>query len=1253
MWSWIKGLVSSASSSSAPGQPSAAVPTGGLDPAALKTLVEGLLVLDSVGAGLGERAAGFVITGNGGEVVDHLAMTKGGGATLKLTVCSTYFTVKKVWAGWFSQAKPSLEILHRLGLVFEAVSRQERNTVAVQDLGLPAWMAVLLWELSTASPGSYSSSDKVLLDHGVCEDLLRIGGHPVDTILTALFSVQGKSVTYGPTHLLSLIPDLPTAVARLPQVVRKQLQVADSRSRVLYMEFLRARSCSSEPFTKVLAEFLVGDAKTVREGAEAWSSAKHPDLLNEIRRFAAEGEPAQRSHALAFIARHVSTDAVTFLRERMVQETSPAIRKQIEDLIIQSQAANAPTVGTALLTAITVPDVQPLSAVGHAALATLVESWYRSESTWWANEERRVLAFNAGDPRRCATVPKKPVAFSTDDIQRLVGLLERPGLSITDLKAWGRDLTPGRTWQVIAPAIQQVFKDPQVTLAHVVRLSLLIGRGVNDYHLRLWLDHCLVQYIKATRATTGTRVVFALLESLGVKATELPWSLLESYNGVRWPLADLWEWFCEHPEIIASALGQGDAAAARSSWNESYRFTNALALLERFPEVQPGLQPVLWSLAFGSVTVKRLPAQRALARVPGILSRVLAGLSDGKQDTRLYAAEWLTALKDPAAIAPLEAVVGKEKQEAVKAAMMTALETLGVPIDRFLDRPGLDKAAAKGLAKGIPEDLAWLSFASLPLPAWRDGSGTLSREVLSWWIVQAVKLKDPEPTPLLRRYAAMLDQTQAATLGQYLLQAWINADTSGPTSEQLAEHVQQHGAQLMSQAQSMVSYMTVNGVGPTVQHCYDQLLEHYRTTPLETRISTKGVLAVAAAMGGPGLAPLVAPYLKRWYGLRAAQGKALLQMLSAVDHPTAIQVLLATATRFRTAGIRKEAEECVQQVAQRRGWTVDELADRTIPAAGLDEQGLLTLSYGARIITARLLPDLDLQLQDDAGKVLAGLPAARAGDEAEAVEQAKKQFSDTKKQVKTIVKQQAERLYEAMCTGRRWSAADWRTYLLSHPIAGRLCRQVVWLATGVGKPVAGKPPVSFRALEDGTLTDVEDTAVALPDDAVVQVAHPLQIAAAICSAWTKHLADYEVEPLFAQFGRTPWVLPQDLAEEQALVDHRGHVLDTFKLRGRATKLDWTRGQAEDGGWFHVYRKHFPATGLTAVLDFTGNSLPEENRPCAITGLRFERSVPQGEAEDCTLSEIPGPLLSECWNDVHEIAAQGTGFDPDWETKTSN
>ena len=91
--------------------------------------------------------------------------------------------------------------------------------------------------------------------------------------------------------------------------------------------------------------------------------------------------------------------------------------------------------------------------------------------------------------------------------------------------------------------------------------------------------------------------------------------------------------------------------------------------------------------------------------------------------------------------------------------------------------------------------------------------------------------------------------------------------------------------------------------------------------------------------------------------------------------------------------------------------------------------------------------------------------------------------------------------------------------------------------------------------------------------------------------------------------------------------------------------------AEDAGWFFGYDKRFPTLGIVATIAFTGNGLPEENRTVALKELSFRRETPDGRRADLTLGDVPAVLVSECWHDLRLLAAEGSGFDPDWEKKT--
>jgi hypothetical protein len=282
----------------------------------------------------------------------------------------------------------------------------------------------------------------------------------------------------------------------------------------------------------------------------------------------------------------------------------------------------------------------------------------------------------------------------------------------------------------------------------------------------------------------------------------------------------------------------------------------------------------------------------------------------------------------------------------------------------------------------------------------------------------------------------------------------------------------------------------------------------------------------------------------------------------------------------------------------------------------------------------------------------------RQDEDENLVKEAKNQLSKSKKELKSVVKLQTEQLYEAMCVQRSWPQDDWRRYLCNHPIVGLLCQAVVWQAFEPGTADAKEQSITvFRPLDDGSLTDVNDEEVTLTPHCRVRIAHDCNTSAELGRAWLAHLQDYEVQSLFGQFGKTEFTLKDEQKDETHLKDKEGHLLEAFKLRGLMNKLGYTRGQAEDGGWFYCYLKHFPTLELQAVIEFTGNSLPEENRTVALRSLSFIRNDPELTSgyyytaqSHLPLGQVPEVLLGECWNDVCRAGELGSGFDSDWEKK---
>ncbi len=1212
---------------------------GDLSASAGRLLGAHLAPLDELRRGLGRRALAFVQAGEDDAVLGELASSEGGAKALHLkSAPSLHVHQRAETAELFRSLPPDARLHLRLALVYEAASRRDRGSHAVDPaLGIPPWLCVWLWEAGTYLPNVWSSEQETWVSHELVEGMLALAGERPDAALRAALRAPRAPFATAqlPTILLAL-GGLPAAAARHPEAIAEALSEGDAKQLVQVLEALATRQVDLRLHAARLAELSVAPAKTLRTRALAILRGI-PDAADAaLRRLAAEAGPEERLHAVEALRELRGEGARAFLSERLRAESAPRVKKALAEAL--SGAADAPASARAdapagsSAPAVELPPIPalglgPLPAGAREALRHLAENWHRG-----ATETARRL--RAQNPRWAMADPE-PVR--DDQLDLTIRYLESPDRKAVAKDAWKWEVD--FRWSLRDDDVKAFLSHPGLGLVHAVRFLVLTGFAEpwkGALRMGYQLDRLLRHHRAAQGQAYGLREVGAALTLCGIEPERLGRTVLEGWRGplFDWEPAAVWPYFHDHPVALEEALELRPAADEQPYFRSQLQ-TNALAVLQHFPRIPERFAAKLWAIAMGSAKADRASAQRCLGKEPGARDRVIAALADGRQETRVVAAEWLSDLREAAAVPALEAALRKEKQDAAKAALMGALETLGAEVDRFLDRPGLAKEAARGLARGIPDALAWFPFAALPGVRWMDGGDEVPGDVVRWWIVQGHKLGSPEPGAVLRRYAQKLEPKAREALGRTVVEAWIAEDLRPPTAAEL-------DALANARAQQMARWVQTP-LPELVEQCRRSLADQ----PTGSTVAAKGVLAVAGACAGSDAAALVRQYLRAWYGLRAAQCKALLRMLSWVEQPAAIQVVLSTAARFRTAGIRKEAECCARELAERKGWTLADLADRTIPAAGFDDDGVLELDYGGRTFRATLGDDLTIALASEDGKPVAALPDVRSGEDEQKVAAAKAALSASKKELKATVKLQAERLHESMCTGRTWSAEDWERYLHRHPVAGRLCRRVVWQARR-GEALLG----TFRPMGDGSLTGPADDAFVLPADATVRVAHAAGTPEPDRRAWAEHLAAYEVGPLFDQFGRSPRLLGEGDRVRTRLEEFRGHLLTAFRLRARATKLGWLRGEAEDGGWFHRYRKHFPMLALEANVEFSGNSLPEEDRTVALDALWFRRTHADGGtlADEVPLGEIPPVLLSECWNDLAALAAEGTGFDPEWERK---
>lgn len=661
---------------------------------------------------------------------------------------------------------------------------------------------------------------------------------------------------------------------------------------------------------------------------------------------------------------------------------------------------------------------------------------------------------------------------------------------------------------------------------------------------------------------------------------------------------------------------------------------NALDIIADFPSVPQDLvQPLVFTSLDARLKVQE-PAQRLLRDVPGINDQLIALLSDKRQAVRANTARFLADRQASEALPAIVKRLKTEKSDVARSDMISAVVRLGGETEPYLGKAALLKEAQSFVAKLPNAKIDWLDLALAPPLHWKDGTSA-DPVLLDAWLRLALKLKSPKGSSLFKLYFEQLTPECAAAVSDWVLDAWISYDIFRPEGDALRAKAMTMAQQAMTNKNNWMVH-----VGYTVEQIADAYYANMASTYANSGSDSKGILALTHCATPATSGTRIAMYLKQ-HGRRVSQAKALVETLHGMGSQDAVQVLVATATRFRQRTVRELAEKLVSELAEERGWTEDQLADRSVPTGGFEMDGLLPLPIGdeGKDYVAQLSDDLTITLQNPDGKTVKSLPAGKD----ENTKESKALLSAARKALKAVRVQQEARIYEAMLTPRVWSRDDWQTDILGHPVMQRLAVRLIWR----GLDEAGALVSTLRPTPEGDFWNAEGDDVDLSAIQKIDLAHTANLDEKTREAWLQHLKDFEVALLFAQVSRPVRALSEEQKTSMHLEDRKGWMMTTFKLRSAAKKAGYERGSVEDGGGFSHYRKEFRRAGVWADLHFTGSYAGgEEDIPAAITHMQFTQ-IASGHA--MLLGNVPSLLLSEVWNDLHEIAKVGA-FDEDWESK---
>lgn len=320
-------------------------------------------------------------------------------------------------------------------------------------------------------------------------------------------------------------------------------------------------------------------------------------------------------------------------------------------------------------------------------------------------------------------------------------------------------------------------------------------------------------------------------------------------------------------------------------------------------------------------------------------------------------------------------------------------------------------------------------------------------------------------------------------------------------------------------------------------------------------------------IGDDETARRLAPKIRDWPGEAAhARAVAGLDLLATIGTDVALMHLNGIANKSKFKGLQEKAREKIAQVAEARGLSTDELADRLVPDLGLDEDGTALLDFGPRRFYIGFDETLKPFVKDADGARLKDLPKPNKADDAELAVAATERYKALKKDAKAIASMQITRMEQIMCKRRRWGEADFRLFFVQHPLLRHLARRLVW---GVYRD--GALMDAFRVAEDLSLADRADDTYTLPEGVEVGIAHTLEMPADLSRDFGQVFADYEILQPFRQLGRETYALNDEERKTNKIERFKGKKVATGSVMGLINK-GWERGDAQDSGWVGWFNK---------------------------------------------------------------------------------
>ncbi|MCY6372649.1 DUF4132 domain-containing protein [Clostridium ganghwense] len=267
--------------------------------------------------------------------------------------------------------------------------------------------------------------------------------------------------------------------------------------------------------------------------------------------------------------------------------------------------------------------------------------------------------------------------------------------------------------------------------------------------------------------------------------------------------------------------------------------------------------------------------------------------------------------------------------------------------------------------------------------------------------------------------------------------------------------------------------------------------------------------------------------------------------------------------KFKYKSVKTSAQEAFDLVAKELGCSIGQLQDKIVPTLGFTDNHYKEYAYGSRIFKVYINNQLQFEIEKEDGKIMKSLPKANKNDDEVMVQKAKDDFKILKKELKTAVKTQIDRMEEALSDFRMWSMDEWKELFMKNPIMYRLGKKLLW-----GQYEGNVLVKTF--IYDDEIYDVNDEPVELDKDKKISIVHPLELSKEEKTAWKEIFEDNKIEQLFPQIDRKVFVCEDETIK--FIEDFKNKKINDITFVNRISKRGWYKGSVTDGGGYYEFYK---------------------------------------------------------------------------------